>query len=508
MRKSRILAAVLMGWVVLGVPAAPVFADVRLPAVIQQRMVLQRDMPLPIWGWADPGEDVTVKIGERQATSKADDNGRWMVKLEPMSAGGPFEMTVAGKNTITLANILVGEVWLASGQSNMEMSVAASAFPKKEIAAADYPNIRLFSVPKVPAGEPVRDIDAKWKVCSPDVVHNFSAVGYFFAREIHRRLDVPVGVIASAWGGTAIQPWTPPEGFALVGGFEDTLKKLADAGPVYRKAVGKVLGDYESWLPKARQALDENRDIPAPPAWPTHPLASNAEPTGLYNGMIHPLVPFAIRGAIWYQGEANCADGLRYALMMKALIEGWRKVWGQGDFPFYYVQIAPYGRYYAEKSLPYLWEAQTASLNIPNTGMIVTTDIGDLEDIHPKNKQEVGRRLALWALAKTYGHKDIVHSGPLYKFMEIEGDKIRIHFDHLGGGLASRDGKPLSWFEIAGADQKFVAAEATIDGDTVVVSSKDVAEPKAVRLGWSNVAEPNLMNKAGLPVSPFRTDRW
>jgi len=502
------LAAVLVVSVVLSVPAMPVSADVRLPAVIQQRMVLQRDMPVPIWGWADPGEDVTVAIGERRATTKADDNGRWMVKLDPMSSGGPFEMTVAGKNTITLANVLVGEVWVASGQSNMEMSVAASAFPKKEIAAADHPNIRLFTVPKVPAGEPVQDVDAKWKVCSPDTVHNFSAAGYYFGRELHKKLNVPVGVIASAWGGTAIQPWTPPAGFAAVDGFEAILRKIADAEPVHRQSVAKALPAYETWLPKARQAIDAGKNVPPPPPWPSHPLASNAEPTGLYNGMIHPLVPFAIRGAIWYQGEANCGDGLGYAVMMKALIEGWRKVWGQGDFPFYYVQIAPYGKYYAEKSLPYLWEAQTSAMNIPNTGMIVTTDIGDVDDIHPKNKQEVGRRLALWALAKTYGQADIEYSGPLYKFMEIEGDRIRLHFRHVGGGLASRDGKALSWFEIAGADQKFVPAEATIDGDTVVVSSKDVAEPKSVRLGWSNVAEPNLMNKAGLPASPFRTDRW
>ncbi len=241
-----------------------------------------------------------------------------------------------------------------------------------------------------------------------------------------------------------------------------------------------------------------------------HPLASNGQPTGLYNGMIHPLVPFAIRGAIWYQGEANRGDGAKYTEMMKALIGGWREAWGEGDFPLYFVQIAPFSnsKYYSKDQLPFLWEAQTAAMAIPNTGMIVTTDIGNLDDIHPKNKQAVGRRLALWALARTYGQDNLVCSGPLYKSMTVERDKVRLSFDYVGGGLASRDGKALSWFEIAGEDRKFVPAHATIDGETVVVSSDKVAAPVAVRFGWDNLAEPNLTNKEGLPASPFRTDRW
>jgi len=244
------------------------------------------------------------------------------------------------------------------------------------------------------------------------------------------------------------------------------------------------------------------------PAWPKHLLEDNGQPSSIYNGMIHALVPFAIRGAIWYQGESNNPDGMLYFEKMKALIGGWRQVWNEGDFPFYYVQIAPLDALYENDRLPRLWEAQLAALTIPNTGMVVTTDIGDLKDIHPKNKQDVGKRLALWALAKTYGRDNLVCSGPLYKSMAVEDDKIRVRFDYVGGGLASRDGRPLNWFEIAGDDRKFVKAEATIDGDSVVVRSATVSRPVAVRFGWNRAAEPNLMNKEGLPASPFRTDKW
>jgi sialate O-acetylesterase len=272
--------------------------------------------------------------------------------------------------------------------------------------------------------------------------------------------------------------------------------------------------DTKTWLPGAEKAVAEGKSVTAPPTWPKHQLDDMGQPTGIYNAMIHPLVPFAIRGAIWYQGESNAAEGMAYCDKMKALIGGWRTVWGQGDFPFYYVQIAPLdgqaGLYkvYADDQLPRLWEAQTAAMALPNTGMAVTNDIGDLADIHPKNKQDVGKRLALWALAKTYGRAGLVCSGPLYKSMAVEGDQIRVRFDYVGGGLASRDGKPLTWFTIAGEDHKFVDAQAIIDGDTVVVRSDQVPKPVAVRFAWSMTAQPNFMNKDGLPASAFRTDRW
>jgi sialate O-acetylesterase len=507
-RDSR-KTAYLAGFLCCMFLASRGMADVRLPHVFSYHMVLQREAQLPIWGWAAPGEEVTVRIGANEAKARADATGKWMVKLPPMQAGGPHEMTVSGKNTIHIADVLVGEVWVASGQSNMALSVNASADGAKEAAAADWPSIRLFHVPQKPAGMPAQDVAATWQVCSPATAAGFSAVAYFFGREIHNELKVPVGLINTSWSGTRIEPWTPPEGFADVEKLRDIAAHIQEVNAQYRKSLGESLDRLESWLKLTRQALAENGPLPAEPEFPPHPLNSHGQPTGLYNGMVHPLVPFAIRGAIWYQGEANVGEGMLYHEKMKALIGGWRRVWNQGDFPFYYVQLAPYT--YGGKpatALPEIWEAQVATLSVPNTGMAVTVDIGNPKDIHPRNKQEVGRRLALWALAKTYGREGTVYSGPLYKAMEHDVNAIRVKFDHVGSGLVSRDGKPLTCFEIAGEDKKFVAADAQIDGDSVLVSSKDVPNPVAVRFAWRHDAEPNLMNKEGLPASPFRTDRW
>jgi sialate O-acetylesterase len=375
-------------------------------------------------------------------------------------------MTVVGSNTTTLKNILVGEVWVASGQSNMQWPVSKADNAKQEIAAADYPQIRLFDVPRVAAAQPSLDVDAQWRPCTPETVPGFSAVAYFFGRELHKELNVPVGLINTSWGGTRIEPWTPPEGFALV----------------------PALADF---VERARNAQ-----------------ADRGSPAALYNGMVHPLVPFAIRGAIWYQGEANHAEGMVYCDKMKALIGGWRKVWAEGAFPFYYVQLAPFGYNTPPGALAGLWEAQLKTLSVPHTGMAVTVDIANIKDIHPRNKQDVGKRLALWALAHDYGRQGLVCSGPLYRSMAVEGNKVRLTFDHVGGGLASRDGKPLSWFTIAGEDKNFIDARAVIDGDTVVVHSDQVEKPAAVRFGWHKLAEPNLSNREGLPASPFRTDDW
>ncbi len=510
MRAWRVLFPVFV--VAAAVPAA---AAVRLPHIIGSHMVLQRDVPLPIWGWAEPGEEVTVKLGEGEATAKAAPDGTWQVRLPAMPVGGPHAMTVVGKNRLELNDILVGEVWICSGQSNMDMGIRAVNNAEKEIADAKYPRIRTAWIPYRTSTTPQDDADTSWMPCTPESIAKrgffnggFTAVGYFFGRELHKELDVPVGLIHVAWGGTKIEPWTPRVGFTLVPGFDEQLKLIDGADAKYRQELRKAVADYEAWLPGAKKAVADGKPVTPPPAWPRHLLEDNGQPTSIYNGMIHPLVPFAIRGAIWYQGESNHPDGMAYCDKMKALIAGWRKIWAQGDFPFYYVQIAPFNAIYQGDQLPRLWEAQTAALAIPNTGMAVTTDIADLADIHPKNKQDVGRRLALWALARTYGRDKLVYSGPLYKSMNVEGREIRIAFEHTGGGLASRDGKPLTWFEIAGADRKFVKAEAKIDGDTVLVSSEKVAEPVAVRFGWSMAAQPNLMNREGLPASPFRTDRW
>lgn len=485
-------------------------ADVVLPNVIGSNMVLQRDAALPIWGWASPGEEVTVTLGsDNKASATADAGGRWQVKLAPVKSGGPLDMTVAGKNTIKLTNILIGEVWVGSGQSNMEWSVTASMNPQEEISAATYPKIRLFLVPKVPSGTPARDVNARWVECSPATVGSFSAVLYYFGRKLNKDLDVPMGLIATSWGGTRIEPWIPPVGFASEKSLEKESQQLEAVRKTYQKMLQTNVPLVREWLTAAEKAAASGGDVPDMPILPAHPLNSNGAPTGLYNGMVHPIAPFAIRGAIWYQGESNLGAAMHYHDLMKGLIGGWRKVWGQGDFPFGFVQLAPFKYGNApETNLPQIWEAQTATLSVPNTGMAVTTDIATVGNIHPPNKQEVGRRLALWALANTYGKKELAYSGPIYDSMSVELDQIKIKFKHADGGLKSRDEKPLSWFAIAGEDKKFVPATAKIEGNTVVVSSSQVSTPVAVRFGWNQIAEPNLANQDGLPASPFRTDNW
>jgi sialate O-acetylesterase len=507
-RTPLVVAAASLAFSLL--PALPARADVHLPHVIASAMVVQRDAPIPLWGWADPGEEVQCELGPSKASATADADGHWLVKLPALPAGGPFELTVRGHNTLKLTGILVGEVWLCSGQSNMEMGIAMSKDAKTEVAAADHPDIHLFLVPKTKAGLPMPDVDAKWKVCTPATVaeggwNGFSAAAYYFGREIQEKLHVPVGLIESTWGGTRIEPWTPPEGFAAVPSLAPIGEEVKRANETYDKAYGAALNQLEASIAEARKAIAEHKPYPVfPQLTLQHQLNSEGRPTGLYNGMIHPLVPFGIRGAIWYQGESNNGDGMRYFEKMQGLIAGWRKLWNEGDFPFYFVQIAPfnYGPDATTRE-PGIWNAQLASLSIPNTGMAVTTDIATLHDIHPPDKQDVGHRLALWALAKTYGKSDIVFSGPVYKSMKVDGDKIIVTFDSTGTGLATRDGKDVSNFEISGADGKFVAAQARLDGDRVIVSAEGLAAPAQVRFAWDQLAQPNLINKEQLPASPF-----
>lgn len=424
--------------------AATAQAEVKLPSVLASHMVLQRDKPIPVWGWAEPGEEVSVQFGDKTEKTKADDKGNWKVSFPAQKANAkPQTIVVSGKNKIELEDILIGEVWVGSGQSNMEWSLNSSHDGKSAIPAADKPLIRLFQVPKVQGKEPAKDVKAAWEVCSPKTVGRFSGVLYHFGLRLQKELDVPIGLINSSWGGSPIEPWTVAE---------------------------KTSG-------------------------------------GMYNGMIAPLLPFPVRGVTWYQGESNVNNGLKYRDKMEALIEGWRGKWGK-DLSFYFVQIAPWSGYGPDK-LPELWEGQVASLKIPGTGMSVTTDIvHNIGDIHPNNKFDVGNRLALWALAKDYGKKDLVYSGPIYKGMKVENNKVRLSFAHVGGGLKSRDDKPLTEFQIAGEDGKFVDAEASIDGESIVVQAKGVDAPTQVRFGWRNIANPNLINKEGLPASPFRTKNW
>ena len=428
--------------------AAPVNGDVKLPNVFGSNMVLQSDVPVPVWGWADPGEEVTVRFGSTKKTVKADDQGNWRVTLKKLKASRKRgkQMEIKGKNSsIVFQNILIGDVWVGSGQSNMEWPVRATRKGGEMIRSAKYPAIRLFLIPKVQKGAPDKNVNAFWKICTPATVPNFSAVLYYFGLKLQADLKVPMGLIASSWGGSRIEPWTVNAG--------------SNAGG------------------------------------------------GMYNGMIAPIVPYAIKGAIWYQGESNVGNGLGYHDLKKNLVEGWRRVWKQ-ELPFYYVQIAPWSGY-GGGQLPGLWEGQTKSLTIPDTGMAVITDLVDnVGDIHPQMKLEVGRRLALWALARTYGKKKVVFSGPLYKSMEVEGKRIRIHFAHTAGKLGSRDGKALREFQIAGIDGQFVAATAVIDKETVLVSAAGVSSPTQVRFGWHKLANPNLINKAMLPASPFQTNNW
>ncbi|MFH1732588.1 MAG: chitobiase/beta-hexosaminidase C-terminal domain-containing protein [Planctomycetota bacterium] len=501
-----------LGLVLAAVLSAPAAADVSLPSVIGSHMVLQQDMPIKVWGWASPGERVTVELAGNTASMLANGRGEWLVTLPAKKAGGPYKMTVKGNNTLTLTDILLGEVWIGSGQSNMQFRVAGSVNAGAEIAAATYPNIRLFLVPNVLSGVPKRNVNARWTVCSPQTVPNFSAVLYFFGRHLHKELKTPVGLIASAWGGSLIEPWTPPPGFAgveEVTNISDQVRtsQLAYLAKVEPAAAQNPRKEVVAWLKAAKNAAKNDALLPTPPpdfSLPGgHPLAGWSSPTSMYNAMIHPIVPFAARGAIWYQGESNMTEGMLYYHKKRALVEGWRKVWGQKSFSFYWAQIAPFRYGVSPDRLPLLWEAQTTAMNIPDTGMAVLTDIGNPYDIHPRNKQDVGKRLALWALAKDYS-KDVVYLGPLFKSMKVDGNKIRVFFDHVGSGLESRDGQPLTWFEIAAGDD-FGPATAVIDGESVVVSSDQVDKPTAIRFAWHQLADPNLQNKEGLPACPFRT---
>ncbi len=476
----------VLGAIVLFVLApAAVQADVRLPAIFADNMVLQRDMEVPVWGWADPGETVTISFGGQDVQAKANEKGEFSAKLPAMSVNRTGQqLKVSGSSEVTCDNVLVGEVWLASGQSNMEWPVQRADNAEVEIGDANYPDIRFFHIPHVVSGTPVSDVKATWQECSPETVKGFSAVAYFFGRELYMKLNVPVGLIDSSWGGTRIEPWTPPAGFAKAG-LDQISTQIEEANKKYEDMLA---GD--------------------PDEAPKHPLAeNNRQPTALYNGMVHGIVPYGIRGAIWYQGESNRGEGMEYFKKMDALIAGWREIWGEGDFPFYFVQLAPFKYGGSETALPEIWEAQTAALTaIANTGMAVTVDVGNVADIHPTNKQEVGRRLALWALAKEYD-EDLVYSGPIFSRMDLVSDKILLMFDHAGSGLTTSDGQPPSHFQVAGEDGRFVDAQVKIEGKTILVWADSVPVPKHARYAWHQEAEPNLINKEGLPASPFRTQK-
>ncbi|MHC4206052.1 MAG: sialate O-acetylesterase, partial [Planctomycetota bacterium] len=491
--------------------AGTAFADIKLPAVIGDNMVLQQGEKVSIWGWAEPEEEVMVGVSwhSMKWAVTADKYGKWSFQMTPPEAGGPYEITLAGKKTITIKNILVGEVWVASGQSNMQWSVQQSANPDEEIAAANYPKIRLFQVTRKVADEPQADCQGSWVECNPETIPGFSAVAYYFGRHLHKELDVPVGLIHTSWGGTPAEAWTRREVLEANPDAAPILKRYDDAVVKYPQAMEEHKKKLAEWKETAAKAKAEGKNPPHRPREPFGP-GNPHSPAGLYNAMIAPLIPYGIQGAIWYQGESNAGRAYQYRTLFPDMIKNWRDDWEQGKFPFLFVQLANFMKTKAEpdeSSWAELREAQTMTLGLPNTGMAVIIDIGEADDIHPKNKQDVGKRLALWALAETYG-KELVPSGPIYKSMKADGGSIVLSFEHIGGRLVAKGGEELKGFAIAGADKKFVWANAKIDGDKIVVSSDEVSEPAAVRYAWADNPVCNLYNEEDLPASPFRTDKW
>jgi sialate O-acetylesterase len=509
------LAATLLALLAGPEPAAR--ADVKLPAIFGPHMVLQRDQQDRVWGWAEPGEEVTVEIGGRSKTARAGPDGRWQVVLDAMPAGGPHTMTIRGKNTVQLDDVLVGEVWICSGQSNMQWPVAASKDADLEIPTAKYPSIRLIAVPNVGTQEPQKDFRGQWRLCRPDTVPGFSAVGYFFGRQLHQTLGVPIGLINDAWGGSACEAWIRRDLLAADEKYAPLLRKWEQTEKDYprlKKDYPRLKAEYDEWKRAAGQgtAAGTKADDKRPPGNPDDMMRGNARPGNIYNGVLKPTIGYGIRGVIWYQGESNAGRAYQYRELFPLMIKSWRDEWGQGDFSFYWVQLADFLDETTEPK-PSAWaelrEAQTMTLGrLPHTGQAVIIDIGEGKDIHPKDKQDVAQRLARWALARDYGIP-VACQSPTYKTIAIQGNKAVLTFDHVGGGLQTFDVRQPRGFAIAGSDRKFVLAEARIAGqDTVEVWSDQVAEPVAVRYAWADNPVCNLYSAEGLPATPFRTDDW
>lgn len=487
--------------------ALPAAAQVVPSPLFTDHAVLQSGMSVPVWGTAAPGEKVTVTLLQQHCTATATPDGRWLCRLPKLTPGGPYDMTIAASNTVQVHDILVGEVWVGSGQSNMVFTVSkkAASFAgmldeDKVIAAANYPRIRMFTVKDAKSATPLATMSGEWLVASPETVGRFSAVGYLFARDLQAELKLPVGIVTVAYGASTAEAWLP--------------RPAAEADPLLKPALDRfdTLHTFYSTHPGATtdQAPQGPQTLNARPSKPgplRDPVQDQHQPTVLFNAMLNPTLPYAMRGVLWYQGESivgGRAGVELYPHTMDTLIRQWRTLWGQGDFPFFAVQLAALGN---ASNNPSVREAQTKILSLPNTGLAITIDIGDPTNVHPKNKEPLGDRLARLALAKTYGRK-IEYSGPQYESFKVEDNAIRLTFSHLSGGLTAHDA-PLKQFEIAGEDRTFVPAEATIEGPTVIVHNPQVPKPIAVRYAWSNYPEGcNLYNTAGLPAAPFRTDTW
>ncbi len=505
----RVLPLVLLSF---GTLTQTALADVRLPALFGDGMVLQRDQAVPVWGWADAGEEVTVTFRDQSQTATTGADGQWRVKLDPLAVGEPGTLTVKGRNSIELHDVLVGEVWVCSGQSNMGMTVARGLDADIEAAAARFPNIRLFQVPLVTAEQPQEDVKAQWRACTPESIPGFTAVGYYFGRQIHETLHVPVGLIQTAWGGTRAEAWTSAQQMAA---FQPILDKWAQDCAEYDpdKAQQAHEAALATWRQRVQTARDAGRRPPARPQLEGPPRLSRHHPSNLYNAMVAPLAGYGIRGAIWYQGESNSGRAYQYRKLMPALIKSWRDAWQQGDFPFYMVQLANFKAIQpqpVESDWAELREAQMLAIDaLPHVGVACITDVGAATDIHPKDKQNVGKRLARLALVNDYKLAGVTKQGPTYRSIDIHHDRIVVHFDTYGQKLTGYYNEPLTGFAIAGNDKQWVWANAKITGDdTVEVSHPDVAEPIAVRYNWADNPQGNLYSEAYLPAYPFRSDDW
>ena len=488
--------------------ALTALADVKPSALFTDHAVLQAGASVPVWGSAAPGEKVTVSLNGQSQSAAASADGKWMVRLSPLQPGGPFQMTIAGQNTVVVNDVLVGQVWLGSGQSNMVFTVSKKRYPwagtlneEKEIAEANYPTIRMFTGKEAKTYEPQNEIVGEWQVANPENVPGFSAIGYFFARDLQKEIHQPVGILALAYGASTAEAWIRREALAA----DPLLKPLLDRFDVAVRFYRENPSAPAAQAPKPPRTINGR---PGPlPQRQRNPVQDQHYPTVLFNGMINPVVPYAIQGVLWYQGE-SLLDGdegvLLYPHVQATLVKDWRKLWGQGDFPFFVVQLAALEDI---SNNPRVREGQASVLSLPNTGLAVTIDIGDPKNVHPPDKQTLGARLTRLALAKAYG-REIEYSGPVYESIEIDGVAIRLKFSHIGGGLVAKGG-PLKWFTVAGADRKFIPAEARIEGDAVVVSNAKLTMPLAVRYAWEDYPEGcNLYNAAGLPAAPFRTDKW
>jgi sialate O-acetylesterase len=488
-------------------------ADITLPDVLSDSMVLQRGMRVPVWGTAAAGEVVTVSFAGQTKKTAAGADGRWRVWLDPLKANStPAVLTVSGANKVELKDVLVGEVWLVSGQSNMQFTLAETREATTAIAAAQHPNIRLFNVSRQVAFKHRPPPLATWRACTPESVKDFSAAGYYFAVEIEKELGVPVGVINSSYGGSQAEAWTPVE-YLLA---DAELKPTVERTKIWDEERPRVRVEYDEQIKRWREEADKARAAGARPS-PSPPVPDALREyriaASIYNGMIEPLIPFPVRGAFWYQGESNEARAEQYATLLPTMIRAWRERWGQGDFPFGIVQLPNYRDPKpepADEAWSHIREAQRrTAVSTRNAGLIVTIDVGEAHDIHPKNKLDVGRRMTRWALAQVYGRK-MTATGPMFRKLKIEGAKLVLTFDEVGSGLRLRDGDKLSEFAVAGEDRKWHWAEARIKGkDRVEVWSAGVPRPVAARYAFNNnPRQPNLTNDTGLPAAPFRTDDW